>query len=139
MTEPDKDEETEKLRVIKRKAVTVNVPVIHVPKFLHGFLNFIREQGVVGLAVAFVLGVAAKAVVDSLVFNFINPIIGLYGGGGQLATKYWCIKTVDGVCTNKIGYGAILSQVISFVIVAAVIYFIVKALKLDKLDKKKDA
>lgn len=138
MAESEKHEKTEKLRVIKRKAVTVNVPVVHVPKFLHGFINFIREQGVVGLAVAFVLGVAAKAVVDSIVNNFINPIVGLYGGGGQLATKYWCIKTVGGVCTNKLGYGAILSQVISFVIVAAVIYFIIRALKLDKLDKKKE-
>jgi large-conductance mechanosensitive channel len=37
---------------------------MHVPRFLQDFLNFIREQGVVGLAIGLVLGVAAKSVVD---------------------------------------------------------------------------
>ncbi len=104
-----------------------------------GFVDFVRQQGVVGLAVGFVLGVAAKGVVDSVVNNVVNPVVGvLYGGGGQLAEKYWCIKHTDAVCTSKLGYGAVLSQLINFLIVAGVVYFIVKSLRLDKLDKKKE-
>ncbi|MGH7249865.1 MAG: MscL family protein, partial [Minisyncoccia bacterium] len=77
-------------------------------------------------------------VVDSLVNNIVNPVVGvLYGGGGQLVDKYWCLKTVNGVCTNKMGYGAFLNTLINFIIIAAVVYLIVRSLKLDKLDKPK--
>ncbi len=128
----------EKRKVITRKEVTVTLPVIKAPGWLQGFLDFIREQGVVGLAVGFILGVAAKGVVDSLVNNLVNPVIGaLYGGGGQLAEKYWCLKHVNTACTNKMGYGAFLNTLINFVIIAGVVYFVVKKLKLDKLDRTK--
>ena len=128
----------ERRRVISRREVTVSLPVVKAPGWLQGFVNFVREQGVVGLAVGFILGVAAKGVVDSLVNNIVNPIVGvLYGGGGQLVDKYWCLKSVGGACTNKMGYGAFINTLINFVIVAGVVYFIVKKLKLDKLDKPK--
>jgi large conductance mechanosensitive channel len=125
-------------KVITRKEVVVNVPVVKAPKWLQGFVDFVREQGVVGLAVGLVLGVAAKSVVDSLVNNIFNPIIGLIGaGGGELGSRYVCMKSVGTVCTNKLGYGRLISDIISFLIVAGVVYFVVKLLKLDKLDKKK--
>ena len=129
----------EEKKEVAHREIVVSVPVLKAPKWLQGFLDFIREQGVVGLAVGFVLGVAAKGVVDSIVNNFINPIVGiLYGGGGQLADKYWCIKHASAACQSKVGYGAVISQVINFLIVAGVVYFIIKGLKLNKLDKKKD-
>lgn len=127
----------EKTRVVSRKEVVVNLPVVKAPKFLQGFVDFVREQGVVGLAVGLVLGVAAKSVVDSLVNNIFNPIIGLVGGGsGELGSRYVCLKQVGTSCTNKLGYGRVISDLVSFLIVAAVVYFVVKSLKLDKLDKK---
>lgn len=128
----------EKRKIVEKKEVTLSVPVVKAPNWLQGFVDFIREQGVVGLAVAFVLGVAAKGVVDAVVNNLVNPIAGIfYGGGGQLAEKYWCLKHVAGVCTNKVGYGAVINQLINFMIIAGVVYFVIKGLKLDKLDKKK--
>ncbi len=129
----------ERRRMIQRREVTVNLPVVHAPGWLAGFVAFIREQGVVGLAVGFILGVAAKGVVDSLVANIINPIIGvLYKNGGQLADKFWCIKhSTGGVCVTKMGYGSFLNTLINFLVVAGVVYFIVKGLKLDRLDKPK--
>lgn len=120
-----------------RRELVVAMPPLKVPKFLEGFIDFVRTQGVVGLAVGLVLGVAAKAVVDSIVANVFNPIIGLIGNGGSLESHYVCLKTIEGACTNKLGYGRLLSDLVSFVIVAAVVYFIVKGLKLDKLDKPK--
>jgi large conductance mechanosensitive channel len=120
-----------------RREIVVVLPPVHAPKFLQGFVDFVRTQGVVGLAVGLVLGVAAKSVVDSLVNNIFNPIVGLFGGGGDLGDKFICMKTVASECSNKLGWGQVISDLISFMIVAAVVYFVVKGLKLDKLDKQK--
>jgi large conductance mechanosensitive channel len=122
------------------KELVMAIPPLKTPKFLQGFSDFVRTQGVVGLAVGLVLGVAAKGVVDSLVANIFNPIIGLIGAsGGSLEDRAVCLKSVGGVCKNTLGYGHVLSQIVSFITVAAVVYFVIKGLKLDKLDKKKDS
>jgi large conductance mechanosensitive channel len=105
-----------------------------------GFMDFVREQGVVGLAVGLSIGTAATVFVKSLVDNLINPIIGtLLPGGSDLASKHYCLERTGTECVNKLGWGGIISNLISFLAVAAVIYFVVKGLKLDKLDKKHDA
>ena len=93
--------EAETARPIARKEVVVVFPAVHAPHWLQGFVDFIREQGVVGLAVGLVLGVAAKSVVDSLVQNIFNPIIGLLYGGGDLSSKYACLKQNGGQCASK--------------------------------------
>ncbi len=126
----------EKKEVSHREVVLV-LPAIKAPRWLQGFVDFVREQGVVGLAIGLVLGVAAKSVVDSLVANIFNPIIGLLGAGGSLENKFACLKSVNGACTNKLGYGHVISDLISFLIIAAIVYFVVKSLKLDKLDRTK--
>lgn len=99
---------------------------------LQGFLTFIREQGVIGLAVGFILGGAVSKTVTSLVDNVINPIVGLAMGRVDLGEK----ALVIGDATLK--WGAFVSTIIDFVIVAAVVYFVVRGLGLDKLDSKKD-
>lgn len=124
-------------RTTAGREVVIVLPPIKVPSWLQGFTDFVREQGVVGLAVGLILGVAAKSVVDSLVQNIFNPIIGLLYGGGDFSTRYHCMKTIGGECQSKLGYGSFLNAVMSFIIVAAVVYFVVKKLKLDKLDIKK--
>ena len=99
---------------------------------LQGFMDFIRAQGVVGLAIGFILGGAVSKTVTSLVDNIINPLVGLALGKVDLADK--AIHMGD--ATLK--YGAFISTVVDFVIVAAVVYFGVKSLGLDKLDKKSE-
>lgn len=98
---------------------------------LQNFVGFIREQGVVGLAIGFLLGGAVSKTVASLVENVINPIIGLALGKVDLSDK----TLVLGDVTVK--YGAFISSIVDFIIIAAVIYFIFRGLGLDKLDKKK--
>lgn len=98
---------------------------------LQGFVDFIREQGVVGLAVGFILGGAVSKTVASLVENIINPLVGALMGKVALADKAFNIGSI------AIKYGAFISTMVDFVIIAAVVYFGVKALGLDKLDKKK--
>lgn len=134
----DTTDKPQKRKIITKKEVTVALPVVKAPSWLQGFVNFVREQGVVGLAVGLVLGVAGKSVVDSIVANIFNPVIGVLTGGVNLANRHICIKESAGECVSKIGYGQLLSDLLSFLIVAAVVYFVVKGLKLDRLDKPKN-
>ncbi|MEO5627520.1 MAG: MscL family protein [Candidatus Saccharimonadales bacterium] len=116
-----------------------DLPKVKVPKVLtplQGFVDFVREQGVVGLAVGIVLGAQIKTLVDSFVVSFVNPLLGLLlPGNGNLALKTLTINV--GSKKAVFLYGAFLTQVISFMIVAAIVYYVVHGLKLDKLDKKK--
>lgn len=121
---------------VERKEVVLVLPAVKVPGWLQGFTDFVREQGVIGLAIGFVLGAQVKTLVDQLVASFINPFLGLLlPGKGSLAEKQssltWFGKTAD------FAWGAFVFQLISFFIVALVVYFVVQRLKLDRLDKKK--
>ena len=99
---------------------------------MKGFLDFVREQGVVGLAVGFILGGAVSKLVASLVGDIISPLL-------ALALKN--IENLQGaylqVGSAKIMWGSFLNVLIDFVVVAFVVYLAIKLLKLDKLDKKK--
>lgn len=96
-------------------------------------MDFVREQGVVGLAVGFILGAAVAKVVSSLVSDIVNPIVGLLLGSAE------GLKSLSfQLAGAKITYGNFLGVLIDFLIIAGVVYFGVKALKLDKLDKPKD-
>lgn len=103
-----------------------------------GFLDFIRTQGVVGLAVGLILGSAVSVVVKSLIDNVIMPPIGfLLGSGDGLKGLSWTIGTVNGD-PAVINYGTFLNDFVNFVIIALVVYFVFHALGLTKLDKKKE-
>lgn len=100
---------------------------------MQGFLQFIREQGVVGLAVGFILGGAVSKVVASLVQDVINPLLGLaLQNVGNLSTA---VFEFGG---STIYWGKFITALIDFIVVALVVYIGVKKLKLDeKLDIKK--
>ena len=126
-TNPERPDDTflDDARDIARNART------RVKGKLTGFTDFIREQGVMGLAIGFLLGGAVSKTVSSFVENVVNPLIGLALGKVNLADRAFGI----GAATVK--YGAFISSIIDFIIVAAVIYFVFKGLRLDRLDKKK--
>lgn len=107
-----------------------------VSKQVNGFLDFLREQSVVGLAIGLVLGTQAKALVDQLVLSFLNPLTGLLlPGEGTLKQKTFEL-TFNGK-NATFGWGAFVSSFLTFVLVAAIVYFVFKGLRLDKLDKQK--
>lgn len=100
---------------------------------MKGFINFIREQGVVGLAVGFILGGAVSKVVSAFITDIINPLLGIaLGAAGGLKTASINIGSA------AILYGDLISVVIDFAVIALVVYFGVKIIGLDKLDKKKE-
>lgn len=99
---------------------------------MKGFVDFIRERGVVGFAVAFIVGGAITKLVASLVTDIVNPILGvLLSKTRSLETMYLRFGQ------NKILWGHFVSNCIDFIILAFIIYFVVKALGLEKIDKKK--
>lgn len=101
---------------------------------LKGFLDFVRTQGVIGLAVGIILGTAVTKLVAALVTDIINPIVGIFLG--RLGDLSAIVIHVYG--TNaQIAIGSFISALIDFAIIAAVVYFGVKKLGLDKLDKPK--
>jgi large conductance mechanosensitive channel len=98
-----------------------------------GFLHFIRTQGVIGLAVGFVLGGASQQLVSSLSSDIITPLIGLISGGaaGNLATAS---STIGG---QTFGWGHFIFEIINLVLIALVVYLVVTLLHAEKLDEKK--
>ncbi|MBU2101698.1 MscL family protein [Patescibacteria group bacterium] len=96
---------------------------------MKGFIKFIREQGVVGLAVGFILGGAVSKVVTSLVQNIIQPLIGSLLGSTE---------GLSALAVGAVTYGQFITAFIDFIVIAAVVYFGVKGLKLDKIDAKKN-
>ena len=108
----------------------------HVTGHINGFLDFIRPQGVIGLAVGLAIGAAAGDTVKKLVEGFINPIVQfLVGSGDKLATATWHFEAWGR--SADFAWGAALSSAITLLATALVIYWLVHIFKLDKLDKKK--
>lgn len=99
---------------------------------MRGFIDFVREQGVVGLAVGFVLGGAVSKIVSSLVSDIINPVVGLVMGPAGLKAAYIQIGSA------RLAWGSFLSNIIDFIVIAFVVYFGVKLIGIGRLDKKKE-
>ena len=102
---------------------------------LAGFLSFIREQGVVGLAVGLAIGTAAGASVKVIVDNLINPVVALITQGVDLSEVKTTVELGNG--TAVFGWGAIISSLITLVATALVVYAVIHYAKLDRMDKKK--
>jgi large conductance mechanosensitive channel len=95
------------------------------------FKDFLKEYKVVGLAVAFIMGVAITALVKSLVENIIMPIVTYFIPGGGWKTATFALGPI------VIGWGPFLAELINFIIIAAVVFIIAKVvLKEDKVSKK---
>lgn len=105
---------------------------------LKDFIDFIRTQGVVGLAVGLVLGGSVSVMVKSLVDNVVMPPLGLILGSAEgIKGLSWTIGKVGGGQLAVIKYGIFLNDFVNFIVIALVVYSIVRCLKIEKLDKKK--
>jgi large conductance mechanosensitive channel len=98
---------------------------------MKGFIEFIKEQGVVGLAIGFILGGAISKLVASLVNDIINPLIGIALGSAKDLSAL-SINVGDA----KIMVGNFITTGIDFLVIAFVVYVLAKMLKLDKIIKK---
>lgn len=104
---------------------------------LKEFRDFIAKGNVMDLAVGIIIGAAFTAIVNSLVADLINPLIGLIIGGVDFSNMYAVLSgTVPegaGLQTAKdsgaavFAYGAFITAVINFLIIAFVVFLLVKA------------
>ena len=106
-----------------------------------GFMNFVRQQGVIGLAVGLAIGAAAGAAVKTIVDQLIVPLVGVLTQGIKLDDLKWVLMDADVAAGREevaIGWGLILSSLITLLATALVVYLFVHFARLDRLDKKKD-
>lgn len=91
-----------------------------------GFVDFIRERGVMGLAIGFILGASVQRVVTAFVNDIVNPLVGVFMG------------SADGFKSFTVGpflVGDFIAALADFLILAAVVYVVFKGLRLNRLDK----
>ena len=106
--------------------------------FRKEFIEFINRGSVVDLAVGVAVGGAFTAIVNSLVNDMIMPIVGLIGGGVNFRDLKLVIPNFFGGDTEAvIAYGNFIQNVVEFLIIAWVIFLIIKAM--NRINRKKDA
>lgn len=102
--------------------------------FIQEFMHFLQTFGVIGLAIAFVIGSAASKLVSALVADIVNPLVGLaLQDVGDLK------KLSFTVFKSTFAYGDLIANVIDFLIIAVIVFVLYKQLSKFKLvdDKTK--
>ncbi len=117
--------------------------------FMGEFKKFIMRGNVIDLAVGVIIGGAFQAIVNSLVNDFVSPILSLFTKGINFADKFLVLAVTDETFATAeaakeagyatLNYGAFITAVINFLIMAFVIFLLVKGInKLSDLGKKKE-
>lgn len=112
---------------------------------LNEFKEFIKKGNAIQLAIGFVMGVAFQGIVKSLVDDLIMPIVSLVTGGVDLVNKF---VSLDGNAYDTyqaavdagaavFAYGKFFNAIINFIIIAFVLFLIVKSL--NKMQKEEEA
>ena len=102
-------------------------------KFMTEFKEFIAKGNVMNMAVGIIIGGAFTAIINSVVADIISPIIGLILGGVDFSTVSF------GIGDAQIMIGNLINAIITFLITAVVLFFIIKAFnKFDDMKKKEE-
>ena len=101
--------------------------------FVEDFKAFAMKGNVIDLAIAVVIGAAFGKIISALVDNIITPIVGMLMGGVDFASLAWLVGDAS------LGYGAFIQASIDFIIVALVLFVIIKAVaKMDKEEPEEE-
>lgn len=120
----------EKAKLAKEKKVVKSVN-----RQANGFLDFIRNQGIVGTAIGLAIGTIASGTVKTIVEGFITPVVNfMVGTQDKLEVQQWHVDLWGRQANFK--WGAALSALITLVATVFVIYLIVHFARLDKLKKQ---
>ena len=121
-------------------------------KFANEFKTFIMRGNVMDLAVGVIIGGAFQAIVTAFINDMIMPFIGLLTGGINFSEQFLILKLPEGVDAAQVtyanaaelgasiwGYGAFITAVINFLIMALVVFLLVKGInKIAEAGKKKE-
>lgn len=104
--------------------------------FIKEFKEFISKGNVMDMAVGVIIGGAFTAIVTSLVNDIIMPVLSLLTGGLDFAEL--CIKLGEGEEAASLNYGAFIAAIINFLLIALVIFIIIKAMNKMPIKKKEE-
>ena len=104
--------------------------------FIAEFKEFISRGNVIDLAVGVIIGTAFTAIVNSLVDDIVMPIIGYLIGGVSFESFKATLPAIAGNDPAVIAYGAFIQAVINFLLIALVVFCVIKAI--NKMQKKKE-
>ena len=107
---------------------------------INEFKDFIAKGNVMDMAVGIIIGAAFTAIVTSLVGDLINPIISLFTGGVDFSNmfvnlgggEYTTIAAADEAGSAVFAYGRFIMAIINFLIIAFVVFMLVKAVNKAK-------
>jgi large conductance mechanosensitive channel len=106
------------------------------------FMDFLKTFGVIGLAIAFIIGAAASKLITALVTDIVNPLVGLFLPAGDLkAMSVNATSVVGSGAISEFKYGDLIANIIDFLIIAFIVFLAYKQLSKYKLvdDKTKPA
>ena len=101
--------------------------------FMKEFKEFIAKGNVMDMAVGIIIGGAFTAIVNSLVNDILMPVLSLLTGGFDFTSL--CIVLGEGEDAATFNYGAFISAIINFLLIAIVIFILIKSI--NKLSRKK--
>ena len=120
-------------------------------KFLAEFQAFISRGNVLDLAVAVIIGAAFNGIVTSLVKDIVNPIVGFLVGKPDFTNLFWVLKRPEGYTgpetyealtaagATVFGYGAFLTSVVNFLLLAFVIFWLIKVVTTARVKLEREA
>lgn len=116
--------------IFMKKEKTKNILLEKAKNNKSEFFDFLKNYNVISLAIGVVLGNAAKELVTALVNDIIMPIIGIISPGGQ-----WREITIP-MASSELRVGNLLGSLVDFLIVAVVVFLVVKKLLKIETEKK---
>src|ERR671939_769097 len=108
-----------------------DLPVEGMRSLAQEFFDFLKTFGIIGLAIAFVIGQAASKLVTALVDDIITPFVGLFLPAGDLKAMSFTIGK------SKFMWGDLISNVIDFLIIAFIVFLAYRQLSKFKLVEDK--
>ncbi len=98
---------------------------------IRDFAKFLREFNIITMAIAFVMGTASTALVNSLVKDIVMPLLAPLLSGDEWRTAAWHFGPIN------LPYGSFIAELINFVILAFVVFVVAtKLFKMDSIPKK---
>jgi len=101
--------------------------------FLGEFKEFAIRGSVIDLAVAVIIGAALQGIIRSFLNDIFMPLLGLVFGNFDFKGHKIVLSSLDGTITNAIEYGAFITEIINFVLMAFAIFLLVKMINKLKI------
>jgi large conductance mechanosensitive channel len=92
--------------------------------FTQEFIFFLKTFGIIGLAIAFIIGQAASALVTAFVNDIIDPLIGIFLPGGNLSGLSVQVPNLYGDATSEFLYGDLIANIIDFMVIALIVFIL---------------